>query len=89
MKIKEDFLLRQVADSWVILPIGQSAVNFDGMLTLNDSAVMLWKQLQQGTDTASLVRSLTDEFEVDEAQARQDVEEFLAILRQVGCLQEK
>ena len=34
MKIKENLVLRQVADTWTVLPLGKDIINFDGMLTL-------------------------------------------------------
>jgi len=54
MKIKEGFLLRQVADNWVVLPVGQACVDFNGMLSLNDSGALLWKALEQGGDREAL-----------------------------------
>ena len=42
MKLKEDFLLRQVADTWVVMPIGQEMLDFNGMLTLNETGAFLW-----------------------------------------------
>ena len=46
MGLKEDFVLRQVADTWVVLPLGESSVDFNGMLTLNNSGAMLWRVLE-------------------------------------------
>jgi len=34
MKLNEEFVLRQVADTWVVMPLGQTSVDFSGMLTL-------------------------------------------------------
>ena len=44
--------------------------------------------LEHGADRAALVRALTTEYEVSEAQAAQDVDEFLDMLRKAGCLAE-
>ena len=41
MKIKDGFVLRQVADTWVVMPLGQQSLDFDGMLTLNDTGALL------------------------------------------------
>ena len=46
MKIKKNFVLRQIAGSWVVLSIAEATVDFDGMLTLNESGLMLWKLLE-------------------------------------------
>lgn len=86
MKIKENFVLRQVAGAWVVLPLGAAMLDFNGMLTLNDSGVLLWHLLEQGTEFDSMVEALLAEYDVSREQASADVEAFLDKLRQAGCL---
>lgn len=88
MKLKKDFVLRQVADTWVVLPVGQTSVDFNGMLTLNESGVLLWKTLEQGGGAEELADALCAEYAVDRAVALADAEEFLAKLERAGCLEE-
>lgn len=87
MKLKKDYVLRQVADTWVVLPLGQETIGFDGMLKLNDSGALLWKALEAGSDLNGLVAALTAEYTVSEAQARADAEEFLNKLVRTGCME--
>jgi hypothetical protein len=86
MKLKKDFVLRQVAQTWIVLPLAEETVNLSGILTLNDSGAMLWQQLEQGADEAALVRALTDEYEVTAEQAAADVSEFVEKLTRAGCI---
>ena len=88
MKIKKEYVLRQVADTWVVLPLGDAAVDFSGMLTLNGSGAMLWHVLEQGADREALTAALLEEYEVSRQQAMADVETFLNKLLQAGCLEE-
>ncbi len=85
MRIKQDYVLRQVADNWVVLPVGEALTNFHGMLTLNESGAALWKALEVGGDAESLADVLQAEYSVDRAQALADAEEFMAHLKRVGC----
>ena len=87
MKLKENFVLRQVADTWVVLPMAEESVNFNGMLTLNESGALLWRALEQGSDRQGLVDALTAEYAVDAAIALADVDEFLGKLAKAGCLE--
>lgn len=87
MKLKDSYILRQVADSWVVLPLGPVAVEFNGMLTLNETGALLWQKLEQGADREALADALTGEYAVDRSQALADVDEFLAKLAEVGCLE--
>ena len=87
MKIKEKLVLRQVADTWTVLPLDKDIINFDGMITLNDTGAMLWQILERGADKEELVKSLIEEYDVSEQQAVTDIEEFIDKLSNAGCLQ--
>lgn len=87
MKLKENFVLRQVAGSWVVMPHSEATQDFHGMLALNDSGALLWQCLESGADRASLVRALLDEYEVSSEQATSDVDVFLDKLVKAGCLE--
>lgn len=87
MKLREDFALRQVADTWVVLPLGPVTANFNGMLTLNESGALLWKALEQGGDREALADVLCAEYDVARTEALADVDEFLNNLAKAGCLE--
>ena len=86
MKIKDGFLLRQVAGQTVVLPIGGD-MDLNLMITLNDTGAFLWEKLQEETDEAALVAALLAEYDVDEATAKQAVTAFLAKLNENGFLE--
>ena len=88
MKLKENYVLRQVLGSWVVLPIGAATVDFNGMLSLNESGALLWKRLEQGADREDLADVLTAEYDVSRQQALADVDEFYDILVRAGCAED-
>lgn len=88
MRINENFVLRQVVDTWVVLPLADETVDFNGMITLNESGVLLWNTLEKGADIDALVDALLSEYDVPAQQARADAEEFVEKLRSVGCIDE-
>lgn len=87
MKLKEGFVLRQVADTWVVMPLGQASVDFNGMLTLNESGAMLWKCLEQGGDREAMANALTAVYDVEREEALADADAFAEHLIKVGCLE--
>lgn len=87
MKLKENYVLRQVADTWVVLPVGSALADFNGMMTLNASGALLWKAMEQGADRDKLASVLTSEYIVSLEQAQNDVDEFLEKLQMAGCLE--
>ncbi|MBE6599362.1 MAG: PqqD family protein [Ruminococcaceae bacterium] len=88
MKIKEGFVLRQVASRWVVLPVGAASVNFNGMVTLNDAGVLLWRTLEKGAEREALADALLAEYDVTREQALSDVDEFIKSLDKVNCIEE-
>jgi hypothetical protein len=87
MKLKDEFVLRQVADTWVVMPLGQTSVDFNGMLTLNDSGALLWQTLEKGGDREALADALTGTYDVSREEALQDADAFVAKLVQTGCME--
>ena len=50
MKIKEGFIKRQVGERVVVVPIGEAAKNFHGMINLNETGGELWDLLKENTE---------------------------------------
>lgn len=86
MKLKNGFVLRQVAGQAVALP-GGDTLDLNMMITLNDTGAFLWERLQQETDEDALVAALLKEYDVDEATARRAVVAFVEKLNANGFLQ--
>ena len=43
MKIKEDFVLRKVADSYVVVPVNKLTLDFNGIINLNETGAFLFE----------------------------------------------
>ncbi|NZA39789.1 PqqD family peptide modification chaperone [Eubacterium callanderi] len=79
MRIKEGYMLREAAGETVVVPFGEEALNFQGIISLNETGALLWKELEQGCEKKDLVQALLDEYEVDTETAEKDVNEFLKL----------
>ncbi len=82
MKIKEGFMLRDVAGSYVVVPMGKEAADFNGMITLNETGAFLWKQLEKGCTREELLEALLKEYDVPEERAAKGIEKFLALIEE-------
>ena len=80
MKIKEGFILKNVADSFVVVPTGANIVDFSAMITLNETGAFLWEILKEDVTEENLIAALMSEYDVDEKTAGEDVAEFVAVL---------
>ena len=88
MKQSPDFLLRDVANSVVLVPVGAATERFPGMITLNETGKILWEALETEQTLDSLTAKLLEEYEVTREQAQTDVENFLKKLTVVGAVVE-
>lgn len=82
MKIKEGFILKSVADSFVVVPTGANIVDFSAMITLNETGAFLWETLKNDVTEEKLTSALMSEYEVDKETADEDVAEFVSVLRE-------
>ena len=88
MKLRGEFVVRQVLDDIVAIPVGESALQLSGIILLNDVSRVIWQCLEQETTPEEIVRAVTDAFEVDPGEAQADILEFLDKLRGAKLLQE-
>lgn len=77
MKINDEYVLREVAGEYVIVPVGKTIINFNGLITVNDIGKFLWENMQREFTIDLLVKEITSEYEVDIDTAKKDVEEFV------------
>lgn len=86
MKLTKQFIMREIMGDYVIVPVGQTALELNGMITVNETGAFLWKKLEEECTMEMLVAALLDEYEVSEEQAKEDVREFLDILEKNAIL---
>lgn len=77
MKIKENYMLRKVADCYVVVPVGEAVAKFNGMINLNEVGAFLWKQFESDTTFETVLAAMLEEYEVDEAVAKADLQYFI------------
>ena len=87
MKIKDNFLLRKVADSYVVVPVGKLTLNFNGIITLNETGAFLFEQLQKGAEREDLIENRLKEYDVDPEKAAADIEVFLEKVKDADVLE--
>ena len=67
-QLKKDFVLRKVCGLNVVLPTGANVKDFGGALNLNDSAALIYEQLQAGKtveETVQALKAAIDGYEAD------------------------
>lgn len=86
MKVKKDFMLREIAGSWIIIPLGVRIVEFNGIMTLSGSGALLWRRLEEDAELSDLIQLIKSEYNVDDDIAAADVQEFVTALKEKDLL---
>ena len=87
MRIKKDFVLRKVADVYVVVPVNSLTLDFNGIINLNETGAVLFKLLQSGADKQELVNKLLEEYEVEPEKASADIDVFLEKVKDADILE--
>lgn len=85
MKLKEGFILREVAGQIVVLPSGDD-LDLNMMITLNEVGKFIWLLLENETDEAAIVSAILKEYDVDRTTAEAAVAGFIRKLEEHGFL---
>ena len=86
MKLKREFVTREVAGEYLLVPVGRAVLDMNGMMILNETGAFLWEKLPEAADETALTDALLAEFEVDRPTAEADVSAFLGQLRELDVL---
>lgn len=73
MKTNEFYILREIAGDNLLVPVGEATQRLNGMVQLTETAAFIWNHINEAKDLEELVKMITDEYEVDEETARNDV----------------
>ena len=85
--MNKDFVLRKVCDGInVVLPTGVNVKDFGGALDLNDTAALIYEQLQAGKTVEETAAALVAKYEVSPETALADVQETIESLREAGVV---
>jgi hypothetical protein len=87
MKAKNGFVLRKVADNYIIVAAGRTSLDFSKVINLNETGAFLWNLLEKGTTEDKMVEALINDFNVSQEMAQKDVESFIVKVKQQGMLE--
>jgi len=88
MKTIDGFRLRKLGNEYILVGESMALINFNKMITLNETAAFLWQEAEKGEfDAAKLCKALCAEYEVSPEQAMTDVEATIASWKEAGVIE--
>lgn len=87
MRIEKEFVLREIAGDYIVVPTGKAVLEFNGLISVNEVGASIWNMLQNEVTFEDLLQGILKEYDVEEEIAKQDIQEFLDKLIQNGILE--
>ena len=81
MKLKKEFILREIAGEYILVPTGETTLNFNGLIKVNELGAFIWNNIEKVNSEEDILKLILDEYEVEENIAREDLNEFLNKLK--------
>ena len=86
MTIKKEMVIREVGGDWILVPTGDSVLEYNGLFTLSEAGAFIWQHLEQAASDEDIVKLMLEEYDVDEQTARHDTQAFLNELRSLEII---
>ncbi len=78
IKTKSGFILRHLADEYMIVPIGEAGQDFHGIIRMNETGAYVWNLLDEGIEYEQLIEKVMEHYEdADSTIVKADVDFFL------------
>ncbi len=77
MRVKEGYMLREIAGTWIVVPIGARVVEFNGLISLTETSALIWQMIEDGAKKEEILNRILTEYDVDKETAMKDLDEFI------------
>ena len=83
MIIKKELIKREIAGDTILVPVGKTVLDSNGLFVLNELGAFIWDLLPNAEDEETICKAILAEYEVSAEEATKDVAEFMAMLRKM------
>ena len=86
MKIKKELIKRDIAGDTILVPVGKTVYDSNGLFVLNEVAAFIWDVLADCETQEEIVAEILEEYDVSKEEAESDTAEFLDKLRDMQII---
>ena len=87
MRLKREFILRDIVGETILVPVGESTTSFNGLITMNEVGKFIWHNLSNVNSEEELVSLVLENYDIDKNIASVDVSEFLGQLKDADIIE--
>lgn len=88
IKTNPNVIRRNVAGEDILIPIGDSALEHNGLFVLTPTGAEIWDALVEGKSLEEIVANMAEEYGIDTETLRKDVLGLIEKLAQLGLVTE-
>ena len=86
MKLKKELIKREIAGETILVPVGKTVYDSNGLFVLNELGNFIWQLLPNVQTEEEICKAILTEYEVSMEEAAADVAEFLSKLREMEMI---
>ena len=86
MIIKKELIKREIAGDTILVPVGKTVYDSNGLFVLNELGAFIWDLLPNVDTQDEICQAILEEYEVSEEDAKRDIAEFMDKLRQLDVI---
>ena len=86
MIIKKELIKREIAGDTILVPVGKTVLDSNGLFVLNELGAFIWELLPNAEDEESICKAILAEYDVSADEAAKDVAEFMVMLRKMEII---
>jgi len=87
MKIKKQLIKREIAGDVILVPVGKTVLENNGLFILNEVSSDIWDLLNLNKSLDEIVAVLVESYDAPEEVIRRDTVEFLETLGKQGIIE--
>ena len=86
MIIKKELIKREIAGDTILVPVGKTIYDSNGLFVMNELGSFIWDQLPNVETEEEILQAVLAEYEVSQEEAAKDIAEFMDKLKQLDII---
>ncbi len=88
MKLNQDYLIKDFGEETILVHQNEDTLDYSKVISLNEIAILIIKDIQNGKEKDEILKHILDEYAIDEATAKKDLNDFIEKLKSLSIINE-
>ena len=87
MRIRGEYVLREIGGDHILIPIGNTAMEMNGLITMDEVGIEIWKGIEKHLSEREILQDILDKYEVEAEEAERDMMDFIKKLKDADLVE--